>query len=111
MNWLFATTVVTVICLVSSHDKYGHYVNQFAAEIPGGQIQARRVAEQLGFEYMGPVSNGPSALVAGLGIDISFMTLVWIAWDLYTTSFNILKRPRFPEFHSWGLSSKTEHTT
>ena len=74
MNWLFAATVVTVICLVSSHDKYGHYVNQFAAEIPGGQIQARRVAEQLGFEYMGPVSNGPSALVAGLGTLLIYLS-------------------------------------
>lgn len=56
MHWLFATTLVTVIWLVSSHDHNGHYVNQFAAEIQGGTSEAKRVAAQLGFEYIEPVS-------------------------------------------------------
>lgn len=48
---------LTLVCLaIGSHDRDGHYVNQFAVEVEGGSEAAKLVAKQSGFDYIEPVS-------------------------------------------------------
>ena len=61
--WKNVSHLASVLLLASTwlvcqgHDKSGHYINQFVVEIKGGELEAKKLAEDLGFTYHQPVSN------------------------------------------------------